>query len=86
MVQLAGNHPERLRDAIAPISDMLVELLDAGIEAGEIETTDVRRTGALIMRTVMYSWFGNRLARSARTRISAEESWQFCLDGLRPRA
>ncbi len=85
-MQLAGNHPDRLRDAIAPISDMLVDLLDDAIEAGVVETPDTRRTGALIMRTVMYSWFGNRLARNARVRISAEESWQFCLDGLRPRS
>ena len=85
MVQLAGNHPDRLRDAISPISDMMVDLLEDAVAAGEVETPDTRRTGALIMRTVMYSWFGNRLARSARTRISAEESWQFCLDGLRPR-
>ena len=83
MVQLAGSHPERVRAAITPTSDMLVDLLDAANEAGEIEAADTRRTAALVMRMVMYSWFGNRLARSARQRISAEETWQFLLNGLR---
>ena len=82
-MQLAGSHPDRVRAAIAPTSDMLVELLDAANESGDIQVDDSRRTAALVMRTVMYSWFGNRLARSARMRISAEETWQFCLNGLR---
>jgi len=83
MVQLLGNHPERVKSAISPISQMLSELLDAanGVEA--IEVTDTRRTAALLMRTVMYSWFGNRLAQNARMRITAEDTWQFCLNGLR---
>jgi AcrR family transcriptional regulator len=83
MVQLAGSHPERVRAAIAPTSELLTELLDAANDAGDIKISDARRTGALVMRTVMYSWFGNRLARGPRQRISAEETWQFCLTGLR---
>lgn len=86
MVQLAGSHPERVRNAIAPTAELLIELLDAAKEAGEIEITDTRRTSALVMRAVMYSWFGNRLATNARQRITAEETWQFCLNGLRARA
>ncbi|HWS45306.1 MAG TPA: TetR/AcrR family transcriptional regulator [Acidimicrobiia bacterium] len=85
MVQLAGSHPERVRAAIAPTSQLLTELLDDANRADMIEVADTRRTGALVMRTVMYSWFGNRLASSARMRISAEETWQFCLNGLHRR-
>jgi hypothetical protein len=33
----------------------------------------------------MYSWFGNRLARGPRQRITAEQTWEFCLNGLRAR-
>jgi AcrR family transcriptional regulator len=83
MVQLAANHPDRVRAAIAPTSELLTELLDAANAAGDIKVSDSRRTGALVMRTVMYSWFGNRLARGPRQRISAEETWEFCLTGLR---
>jgi AcrR family transcriptional regulator len=82
MVQLAHSHPERLRAAIAPTSELLAELLDAANASGDIKVSDSRRTGALIMRTVMYSWFGNRLARGPRQRITAEETWEFCLTGL----
>jgi AcrR family transcriptional regulator len=84
-VQLAGNHPDRVKAALAPISQMLVELLEDANEAGDIEVVDRRRTGALVMRTVMYSWFGNRLAQSARMRITPEDTWEFCLQGLHGR-
>jgi AcrR family transcriptional regulator len=83
MVQLASSHPDRVRAAIGPTSDLLAELLEAASAAGDIKVSDARRTGALVMRTVMYSWFGNRLARGPRQRISAEETWEFCLTGLR---
>jgi AcrR family transcriptional regulator len=82
MVQLANSHPERVRAAIAPTSELLTDLLDAANASGDIHISDSRRTGALVMRTVMYSWFGNRLARGPRQRISAEETWEFCLKGL----
>jgi AcrR family transcriptional regulator len=82
MVQLAASHPERVRTAIAPTADLLADLLDDAHKAGVIDISDTRRIAALVMRTVMYSWFGNRLAPSARQRISAEETWQFCLNGL----
>jgi AcrR family transcriptional regulator len=85
MVQLAGSHPDRVRAAVAPTADLLSELLDAANEAGAIDVADTRHTGALVMRTVMYSWFGNRLARGPRQRITAEQTWEFCLNGLRAR-
>src|SRR5947199_310962 len=40
------------------------------------------RVAALMQQTVMYCWFSNRLAESARSRLTAEESWEFCLHGL----
>jgi hypothetical protein len=36
-----------------------------------------------MQQTVMYTWFGNRLAENSRHRVTAEETWQFCLHGLR---
>ena len=84
-VQLAGNYPDRVKAALAPISQQLVELLDDAHEAGDIEVSDRRRTAALVMRTVMYSWFGNRLAQNARMRITPEDTWEFCLQGLHGR-
>jgi AcrR family transcriptional regulator len=85
-VQLAGNHPDRVKAALDPVSQMLDELLFDAAGAGDIEVTDRRRTAALVLQTVMYSWFGNRLAANAKLRISAEETWVFLLHGLRAKA
>ncbi len=82
-VQLAANHPDRVKAGMAPQAQMLVDLLDAAVAAGAIDVTDTRRTAALVLRTVMYSWFGNRLAQSPALRITAEDTWEFCLHGLR---
>jgi AcrR family transcriptional regulator len=81
-VQLAVDHPEQVKAAMAPVSRIMVELVDAAHAAGEIDVPDTRRAAALIQQTVMYSWFGNRLADSARMRLSAEMTWDFCLHGL----
>ena len=81
-MHLAADHAERVREALAPQSHLLRELVDAAAEAGAIRVADTRRAAALVMQTVMYSWFGNRLADSVRSRLTAEETWEFCLHGL----
>ena len=65
-MQLAVDHPDRVKAAMAPISRMMVELVDAANAAGAIHVADTRRAAALMQQTVMYSWFGNRLAENAR--------------------
>jgi AcrR family transcriptional regulator len=82
-MHLATKHPDRVRAALAPGSRLLRELIDAAVEAGAIRATDTRRTAALVRQTVMYSWFGNRLVESRKQRLTAEETWEFCLHGLR---
>jgi AcrR family transcriptional regulator len=82
-VQLAVDHPERVKAAMAPISRMMVKLIEAANAAGAISVDDPRREAALVQQTVMYSWFGNRLAENSRTRLSADVTWEFCLHGLR---
>jgi hypothetical protein len=48
--------------------------------------TDTRRAAVLIQQTVMYSWLMNRLlGKSAQARVTADDAWEFCLDGLRGR-
>ncbi|HTL85775.1 MAG TPA: TetR/AcrR family transcriptional regulator [Acidimicrobiia bacterium] len=81
-VQLAVDHPERVKNAMATISHTMVELVEQANVAGAIHVSDTRRAAALVEQTVMYSWFGNRLADNARNRITAEETWEFCLNGL----
>lgn len=82
-MQLAANHSERVRAALAPQSRLLRELVAAAADAGAIQVGDVRRAAGLIQQTVMYSWFGNRLVENPKLRLTAEETWEFCLHGLR---
>jgi AcrR family transcriptional regulator len=79
---LAASRPERVRAALAPLSRQLRELLDAAAQAGAIHVADTRRATALVQQTVMYGWFGNRLVEHPKLRLTAEETWKFCLSGL----
>ena len=81
-VLLAVAHPEQVSAAMAPVSLLLLELLEHAVAAGGITVVDPRRTAALIQQTVMYSWFGNRLIQSPRARVTAEQTWEFCLHGM----
>jgi AcrR family transcriptional regulator len=81
-VQLAVAHPDRVRSAMEPMSRMLLGLVEDAAAAEVIRVTDARRASALVQQTVMYSWFGNRLVQDPRMRLSAEETWEFCLHGL----
>jgi AcrR family transcriptional regulator len=81
-LQLAMKDPERVASVMAPLSRILVELLDAAVAAKVISVTDTRRTAVLIQQTVMYSWLMNRLVQNSRVRVSAEQAWEFCLHGL----
>jgi AcrR family transcriptional regulator len=81
-LQLAVKNPERLAAVMAPISRQLVELLDAASAAGAIQVPDTRRAALLIQQTVMYSFLMNRLVQNPRTRVSAEDAWEFCFHGL----
>ena len=81
-LQLALKDPERLAAVMAPISQGLVELLDAAVAAGAIQVTETRRAALLIQQTVMYGWLMKRLVRDPRAHVTAEEAWEFCLHGL----
>jgi AcrR family transcriptional regulator len=81
-LQLAVKDPERLAAVMAPVSQMLVDLLDAAVAAGAVRVTETRRAALLIQQTVMYGWLMNRLVRNPRAHVTAEDTWEFCLHGL----
>jgi AcrR family transcriptional regulator len=81
-MQLTVNHADRIRAALAPQSHLLRELISDAAAAGAIATTDVRRAAALVQQSVMFTWFGNRLVENPNLRLTADETWQFCLHGL----
>jgi AcrR family transcriptional regulator len=80
--RLAVNYAERVRTALAPISHLLLELFEAASDAGAIRVADTKRTAVIVQQTVMCSWFGNRLVDNPKLRLTAEETWEFCLHGL----
>jgi hypothetical protein len=67
---------------MAPIWRMFLELLDGAVTAGAIKVADTRRSALLLQQMVMYSWIGNRLVQDPKMRVTAEETWEFCLRGL----
>jgi hypothetical protein len=67
---------------MAPISRMLVELLEAAVAAGSLRVGETRRAALLVQQTVMYGWLMNRLVQSPRARVTAQDAWEFCLRGL----
>jgi AcrR family transcriptional regulator len=81
-MHLAANHADRVRAALVPQTRLLRELIEAARDADVIRVRDVRRATALVQQTVLYSWFGNRLAENPERRVDAEETWEFCLHGL----
>jgi len=85
-VQLAVAQPERVMAAVEPVTRILLELVEEAAAAGAINVADARRAAALVQQTVMYSWIGNRLIQDPRMRLSAEETWEFCLHGLDSRS
>jgi AcrR family transcriptional regulator len=82
-MQLAVRHADRVRAALSPLSHLLRELIDDAVDAKLLHVEDTRRAAGLVQQTVMYSWFGNRLAQNPQLRLTAEETWEFCLRGLR---
>ena len=81
-LQLAVKDPERLTAVILPISRMLIELLKAAVAAGSLKVAEPQRAALLIQQTVMYGWLMNRLVLNPRSRVTAEDAWEFCLHGL----
>src|SRR5262245_40703406 len=81
-LQLALKDPERLTAAMAPISRMLLDVIKAAAAAGSLKVTDPQRAALLIQQTVMYGWLMNRFVQNARSRVTAEDAWEFCLHGL----
>jgi AcrR family transcriptional regulator len=79
---LAANHADRVRAALRPQTQLLRDLVAAAADAGAIHVDDVRRASALMLQTVMYSGFGNRLVGNPQRKLDAEATWDFCLHGL----
>jgi AcrR family transcriptional regulator len=81
-MQLAVENAERVAAAMAPISRMLIELVEAAVADGSLRVPEPRRAALMIQQTVMFGWLMNSLVQDARARATAEDAWEFCLHGL----
>lgn len=81
-LQLALKDPERLVAVMGPLSKMLIELLEAAAAERTIKIEDTRRAALLVQQTAMYGWLMNRFVHNPDARVTAEDTWQFCLHGL----
>jgi AcrR family transcriptional regulator len=81
-MQLALKDPGRLAAVMAPVSRMLIELIEAATANGDLKVTEPGRAALLIQQTVVYAWFMNRLVPNPRVHVTAEDAWEFCLHGL----
>jgi len=81
-MHLAVNHAARVRAALAPLSRLLLQLVEDADAAGVIHVANTKRATALVQQTVMYNWFANRLVENPKQRLSAQDTWEFCLRGL----
>ena len=79
---LALKDPERLAAVMAPIPQMLVELIKSAVAAGSIRVADPRKAAMLIQQAVMYGFLMNRFVQNPQGRVTAEDAWEFCLNGL----
>jgi len=82
MLRLAADHPDRVKAGMAPVSALLLQLLDEAVAAAVIKVPDTRHATALIQQTVFSTWLGDRLVSNPRAHPTAEETWAFCLHGL----
>jgi AcrR family transcriptional regulator len=80
--QLAVDHSARVKAALAPVTDLLQQLLDDAQAAGAIHVRDTRRAAAWLHQSAISSWSGARLVGNPAQRLSAEETWEFCFRGL----
>ena len=81
-LQLAVKDPERLNALMAPISRLLIELIEDASRAGAIEVKETQRAALLVQQTVMASWLISPLVQSPKARTTGEDAWEFCLRGL----
>ncbi len=81
-IHLAITYSERVRAALAAQTRLLRTLVEDADAAGAIHVHDARRASALVQQTLMHSSFGNRLVENPKQRLTAEETWEFCLRAL----
>lgn len=83
-LRLAETRPQDLERAIAPLIDVIADILRGGMEDGSIRTTDPQHLALLVYNLISTTVHGELLAEELgqpsldRRRVLAEEIWCFC--------
>ncbi len=78
-----GHHPDRVQAAMAPISRMMIELARRGRRRrARSRSTDTRHAAVAHAADGDVQLVRQPPGRQREKRVTAEETWEFCLDGL----
>ena len=82
-LQLLVKHPAQVATAHLPILMIFTDLIEQATEAGAVVPGKPRRQATLVMQTIMFAAQANGVpADSHASPVTAEEVWQFCLNGI----
>jgi AcrR family transcriptional regulator len=88
--RLLTEHPQEAARAFVPLTELLTELLDAAVAAGQIRAgLSHQRIAGVILQAIMFNAFGTTISGLSATgdaREAAEELWGLLLCGIQPAA
>jgi AcrR family transcriptional regulator len=83
-LQLAESRPDDYARVLAPMKDLIVELVQAGVDDGRFrDDIDAEALGIILMQTLVAAAHMHALgAHLTGDPLDAERIWAFCLGGL----
>jgi AcrR family transcriptional regulator len=82
--RLQESHPDELRHALAPVTELLRELVADGAAAGLVRDVDVDKATQLLLQTVTTVVQSRVLGSGYAAEPPSDENvWEFCLQGIR---
>jgi AcrR family transcriptional regulator len=80
-IRLAEHRPDELNAALAPMSELIADLLRAGMETGAVRETDATALSEVVHGLIAAEVHRN-LHRGAEGTGWIDDLWEFCLGGI----
>lgn len=80
-IRLAEHRPDELKAALAPMSELIADLLRAGMKAGVVRETDPAALSEIVHGLIATEVHRN-LYRGADDTEWIDDLWEFCLGGI----
>jgi hypothetical protein len=81
-IRLAENRPEELSAALAPMNELIADLLRAGMKTRAVRAADASKMAEIIHGLISTEVHRN-LYRGAADPGWIDDLWDFCLGGIR---